>query len=174
LKSAVKQITIGFKGSDSSWSVMIGFDGRFGGSLIVNMDFFLQRTITELWTLQQQINENTSKVNVLFKDILLKLAAEGGAEITQDPYEIRMVNKGSLKIIRMEDTEYRYPVEVLKAVARVVDKFGFDSEEKRKAVADLEAMVTAQTGFPWSVPRVNPPPVDFVKPDPEDIEREWQ
>jgi len=56
----------------------------------------------------------------------------------------------------------------------VVDKFGFDSEEKRKAVADLEAMVTAQTGFPWSVPRVNPPPVDFVKPDPEDLEREWQ
>jgi hypothetical protein len=56
----------------------------------------------------------------------------------------------------------------------VVDKFGFDSEEKRKAVADLEAMVTAQTGFPWSVPRVNPPPVDFIKPDPEDLEREWQ
>ena len=122
---------------------MIGFDGRFGGSLIVNMDFFLQRMITELWTLQQQVNETTSKVNVLFKDILLKLATEGGAEITQDPYEIRMVNKGSLKIIRMEDTEYRYPVEVLKVVARVVDKFGFDSEEKRKAIADLEAMVTA-------------------------------
>ena len=104
----------------------------------------------------------------------MKFAMEGGAEITQNPYEIRMVNKGSLKIIRMEDTEYRYNVEVLKAVARVVDKFGFASEEKTKAVADLEAMVTAQTGFPWSVPRVNPPPVDFIKPDPEDLEREWQ
>jgi len=85
-----------------------------------------------------------------------------------------MVNKGSLKIIRMDDTQYLYNVEVLKAVARVVDKFGFASEEKTKAVADLEAMVTSQIGFPWSVPRVNPPPVDFIKPDPEDLEREWQ
>ena len=58
------------------------------------MDFFLKRTVTELWTLQQQVNEATSKVNVLFKDLLLKLAVEAGAEVTQNPYEIRMVNKG--------------------------------------------------------------------------------
>ena len=51
LKNAVMQITIGFKGYDSSWNVLIGFDGRFGGTLVVNMDFFLQRTVTELWTL---------------------------------------------------------------------------------------------------------------------------
>ena len=115
---------------------------------------------------------------MLFKDLLLKLAVEAGAEVTQNPYEIRMVNKGSLKIIRMEDIQYRYDLEVLKVVARVLDRFGFASEEKRQAIVDLEALITSRIGFPWSVPRAvpraNPPPVDFVKPDPEDLEREWQ
>jgi len=174
LKNAVRQITIGFKGSDSSWNVLIGFDGRFGGTLVVNMDFFLQRTVTELWTLQLQVNDAISKVNVLFKDLLLKLAVDAGAEVTHDPYEIRLVNKGSLKIIRMDDSQYLYNLEVLKVVARVLDRVGFASEDKKKAVEDIEAMVTARTGFPWRLPRMNPPPVDFIKPDPEDLEREWQ
>ena len=93
LRNAVRQISVGFRPSDSSWIVQVGFDGRFGGTLSVNMDFFLQRTVTELWTLQQQVNEATSKVNVLFKDLLLKLAVDVGAEVTHNPYEIRMVTK---------------------------------------------------------------------------------
>ena len=41
LRNAVRQITVGFKPSDSSWIVQASFDGRFGGTLYVNMDFFL-------------------------------------------------------------------------------------------------------------------------------------
>ena len=111
---------------------------------------------------------------MLFKDQLLKLAWEAGAEVTHDPYEIRVVNKGSLKIICMDDSQYFYNVDVLKAVAQVLNRIGFASEDKKKVVADIEAMVTAKIGFPWRVPRVNPPPVDFIKPDPEELEREWQ
>ena len=141
--------------------------------MVVNMDFFLHRSITELWTLQQRIHDGSSKVNMLFKDHLLKLALEAGAEVTHNPYEIRMVNKGSLKIIRMDDSQFVYNVEVLKAVAQVLDRVGFASEDKKNAVADLEAMVTARIGYPWKVLRVKPPPADFIKPDPEDLEREW-
>jgi hypothetical protein len=78
-----------------------------------------------------------------------------------------------MKIVRMDDSQYRYDVDLLMNIGRALLKRGFLTPEKKKAVADIENMVSARLGYPWRAIVDVSPPVE-IKPDPEEIERQWQ
>jgi hypothetical protein len=108
------------------------------GSHSVSLSFFEKRTLSELWIMMQKV-PMCSKLNVLFREELMKFARRASPQIVDEPYQVKYLKNDILHSCHLQAKSMRlYKAKHLVWVEHLVRSSGFFSVEKQHAAEWLE------------------------------------
>jgi hypothetical protein len=118
---------------------------RSAGSIRVTLDFFLERTVSELYIFWFKVPRNGNLYELL-RDKLWNLAVKASPEVVDNPSAVRMIRGVSFQSLYLNNDQlYRYDAKYLVDVEHHLRTAGYYSEEKMVAADQIRSY--AKTRF---------------------------
>ncbi|KAK1347353.1 hypothetical protein POM88_055043 [Heracleum sosnowskyi] len=176
LKNIITKVRVGYNATTKEWQVILSLVGEAPMSFMyIDEQFISRRSASELYLLATKIqNSQAEELSILYRDQLMQLAEDKGPEFSAHPDIVRFVVNGTMKRLSMEENDLmELSVDSLKAACRQIMGKGFYSEFKERYVQIIERIIFKKSNEIWKCDVVAPNPLDNVKIEPEQMEKQW-